>query len=103
MQFLILRGHTRLIPQSGPAEFPDAILNGKRLDLYNLYKEVGFSQNLGSAFLCSNLRGTPSMVTVKSLVLKSWGVFRWLPEVAFMLVMASTGKDRSSRRCAITP
>ncbi|KAH7546999.1 AT-rich interactive domain-containing protein 4 isoform X1 [Ziziphus jujuba] len=40
MQFLILRGHNRLIPQSGPAEFPDAILNGKRLDLYNLYKEV---------------------------------------------------------------
>ncbi|KAF4368872.1 hypothetical protein F8388_021484 [Cannabis sativa] len=40
MQFLMLRGHTRLIPQSGIAEFPDAILNGKRLDLYNLYKEV---------------------------------------------------------------
>lgn len=40
MQFLILRGHTRLIPQGGIAEFPDAILNGKRLDLYNLYKEV---------------------------------------------------------------
>lgn len=40
MQFLMLRGHTRLIPQSGLAEFPDAILNGKRLDLYNLYKEV---------------------------------------------------------------
>uniref|UniRef100_A0A2N9FUV4 ARID domain-containing protein n=1 Tax=Fagus sylvatica TaxID=28930 RepID=A0A2N9FUV4_FAGSY len=40
MQFLILRGHTRLIPQGGLAEFPDAILNGKRLDLYNLYKEV---------------------------------------------------------------
>ncbi|KAG2722509.1 hypothetical protein I3843_02G114400 [Carya illinoinensis] len=40
MQFLILRGHSRLIPQGGLAEFPDAILNGKRLDLYNLYKEV---------------------------------------------------------------
>ncbi|XP_068335853.1 AT-rich interactive domain-containing protein 4-like [Pyrus communis] len=40
MQFLILRGHNRLIPQGGLAEFPDAILNGKRLDLYNLYKEV---------------------------------------------------------------
>ncbi|KAJ7963354.1 AT-rich interactive domain-containing protein 4-like [Quillaja saponaria] len=40
MQFLILRGHTRLLPQGGLAEFPDAILNGKRLDLYNLYKEV---------------------------------------------------------------
>ncbi|XP_061361267.1 AT-rich interactive domain-containing protein 4 [Gastrolobium bilobum] len=40
MQFLILRGHTRLIPQGGLAEFPDAILNAKRLDLFNLYREV---------------------------------------------------------------
>ncbi|KAH9626666.1 hypothetical protein KSS87_014581 [Heliosperma pusillum] len=39
MQFLILRGHNRLIPQGGLAEFPDAILNSKRLDLYNLYRE----------------------------------------------------------------
>lgn len=42
MQFLILRGHTRLIPQGGIAEFPDAILNAKRLDLFNLYREVSF-------------------------------------------------------------
>ncbi|XP_028064254.1 AT-rich interactive domain-containing protein 4 [Camellia sinensis] len=40
MQFLILRGHTRLIPQGGLSEFPDAILNAKRLDLFNLYREV---------------------------------------------------------------
>jgi hypothetical protein len=40
MQFLFQRGHTRLVPQSGLAEFPDAVLNSKRLDLYNLYKEV---------------------------------------------------------------
>ncbi|GLT56180.1 hypothetical protein SLA2020_292440 [Shorea laevis] len=40
MQFLILRGHTRLVPQGGLAEFPDAILNAKRLDLFNLYREV---------------------------------------------------------------
>ncbi|XP_076926792.1 AT-rich interactive domain-containing protein 4-like [Bidens hawaiensis] len=40
MQFLILRGHNRLIPQGGLPEFPDAILNAKRLDLYNLYREV---------------------------------------------------------------
>ncbi|KAF6146671.1 hypothetical protein GIB67_008957 [Kingdonia uniflora] len=40
MQFLILRGHARLVPQGGLAEFPDAILNAKRLDLYNLYREV---------------------------------------------------------------
>ncbi|CAD6224899.1 unnamed protein product [Miscanthus lutarioriparius] len=40
MQFLIQRGHNRLVPQGGLAEFPDAILNAKRLDLYNLYKEV---------------------------------------------------------------
>ncbi|KAJ6826948.1 AT-rich interactive domain-containing protein 4 [Iris pallida] len=40
MQFLILRGHSRLVPQGGLSEFPDAILNAKRLDLYNLYREV---------------------------------------------------------------
>eukprot|EP00249_Psilotum_nudum_P022396 c28503_g1_i1 orf=565-3126(+) len=40
MQFLISRGHSRLVPSSGIESFPDAILNGKRLDLYNLYKEV---------------------------------------------------------------
>lgn len=40
MQFLILRGHTRLVPQGGFAEFPDAVLNAKRLDLFNLYREV---------------------------------------------------------------
>ncbi|KAJ1268691.1 hypothetical protein BS78_07G154300 [Paspalum vaginatum] len=40
MQFLHQRGHTRLVPQGGLAEFPDAVLNSKRLDLYNLYKEV---------------------------------------------------------------
>uniref|UniRef100_A0A1D1XLZ3 AT-rich interactive domain-containing protein 4 n=1 Tax=Anthurium amnicola TaxID=1678845 RepID=A0A1D1XLZ3_9ARAE len=40
MQFLVLRGHTRLVPQGGISEFPDAILNAKRLDLYNLYREV---------------------------------------------------------------
>ncbi|XP_057535676.1 AT-rich interactive domain-containing protein 4-like [Amaranthus tricolor] len=40
MQFLLHRGHTRLIPQGGLAEFPDAILNSKRLDVYNLYREV---------------------------------------------------------------
>ncbi|KAF5743130.1 AT-rich interactive domain-containing protein 4 [Tripterygium wilfordii] len=40
MQFLVLRGHTRLVPQGGLAEFPDAILNAKRLDLFNLYREV---------------------------------------------------------------
>ncbi|PKI61243.1 hypothetical protein CRG98_018391, partial [Punica granatum] len=39
MEFLILRGHTRLVPQSGLEEFPDAVLNAKRLDLFNLYKE----------------------------------------------------------------
>lgn len=45
MDFLTIRGHSRLIPQGGLAEFPDAILNAKRLDLYNLYKEV-------RAFVC---------------------------------------------------
>ncbi|XP_047341293.1 AT-rich interactive domain-containing protein 4-like [Impatiens glandulifera] len=40
MEFLILRGHNRHIPQGGLAEFPDAVLNAKRLDLFNLYREV---------------------------------------------------------------
>ncbi|PKU73830.1 AT-rich interactive domain-containing protein 4-like [Dendrobium catenatum] len=40
MEFLVLRGHNRLVPQGGLPEFPDAILNAKRLDLYNLYREV---------------------------------------------------------------
>uniref|UniRef100_A0A1J3H7X8 AT-rich interactive domain-containing protein 4 n=1 Tax=Noccaea caerulescens TaxID=107243 RepID=A0A1J3H7X8_NOCCA len=40
MQFLIIRGHSRLVPPGGLAEFPDAVLNSKRLDLFNLYREV---------------------------------------------------------------
>lgn len=40
MQFLMLRGHSRLVPQGGVAEFPEAILNAKRLDLFSLYREV---------------------------------------------------------------
>jgi len=36
MQFLLQRGQIRLVPQGGPTEFPDAVLNSKRLDLYNL-------------------------------------------------------------------
>ncbi|KAJ7524785.1 hypothetical protein O6H91_17G021500 [Diphasiastrum complanatum] len=40
MQFLMSRGHSRLIPPTGLEVFPDAVLNGKRLDLYNLYREV---------------------------------------------------------------
>ncbi|KAJ7552209.1 hypothetical protein O6H91_06G046200 [Diphasiastrum complanatum] len=40
MQFLSSRGHGRLIPPMGVETFPDAVLNGKRLDLYNLYREV---------------------------------------------------------------
>jgi len=35
-QFLLQRGQVRLVPQGGPTEFPDAMLNSKRLDLYNL-------------------------------------------------------------------
>jgi len=50
MQFLIQRGHNRLVPHGGLAEFPEAILNAKRLDLYNLYKEV----NIDTYFLRTN-------------------------------------------------
>ncbi|CAH8361983.1 unnamed protein product [Eruca vesicaria subsp. sativa] len=44
MQFLIIRGHSRLVPPGGLAEFPDAVLNSKRLDLFNLYREVVVSR-----------------------------------------------------------
>ncbi|KAH7296734.1 hypothetical protein KP509_26G036800 [Ceratopteris richardii] len=40
MQFLSSRGHGRLVPSEDVATFPDAVLNGRKLDLYNLYKEV---------------------------------------------------------------
>ncbi|XP_024522751.1 AT-rich interactive domain-containing protein 4 [Selaginella moellendorffii] len=40
VQFLVSRGHGRLIPPTGIEAFPDVVLNGKRLDLYNLYREV---------------------------------------------------------------
>lgn len=40
MQFLVSRGHGKLIPQTGIDSFPNVVLNGKRLDLYNLYREV---------------------------------------------------------------
>ena len=43
MQFLISRGHGRLAASADVETFPDAVLNGKRLDLYNLYKEVCLS------------------------------------------------------------
>jgi hypothetical protein len=36
MQFLLERGQIRLVPQGGLAELPDAVLNSKRLHLYNL-------------------------------------------------------------------
>ncbi|CAL9205428.1 unnamed protein product [Musa hybrid cultivar] len=39
-QFLVLRGHNRLVPQGGISKFPDAVLNAKRLDLFNLYRQV---------------------------------------------------------------
>lgn len=40
VSFLEVRGHSRLVPPSGLDAFPEVVLNGKRLDLYNLYKEV---------------------------------------------------------------
>ncbi|KAG6554644.1 hypothetical protein Mapa_003662 [Marchantia paleacea] len=40
IKFLVSRGHGRLIPPAGAEAFPEVILNGKRLDLYNLYREV---------------------------------------------------------------
>lgn len=47
IQYIILRGYLWLLPQGEISGFPDAILNGRRLDLFNLYREVvsrgGFS------------------------------------------------------------
>jgi hypothetical protein len=40
VSFLESRGHNRLVPPAGLDAFPEVVLNGKRLDLYNLYKEV---------------------------------------------------------------
>lgn len=40
VNFLESRGHNRLVPPAGLEAFPEVVLNGKRLDLYNLYKEV---------------------------------------------------------------
>ncbi|CAM6096760.1 unnamed protein product [Calypogeia fissa] len=40
IKFLVSRGHGRLIPPAGAEAFPEVVLNGKRLDLYNLYREV---------------------------------------------------------------
>jgi hypothetical protein len=40
--FLEARGHSRLVPPTGLDAFPEVVLNGKRLDLYNLYKEVSY-------------------------------------------------------------
>lgn len=127
MQFLILRGHTRLIPQGGLAEFPDAILNAKRLDLFNLYREVRlifffffFQLRWIIDCVCKWLTGRNSTCRIYcflftvNLLLQSWndfrrlletkqsGIFRWFQEVAFMLAMASIGKDRFFRRCEIT-
>lgn len=44
INFLETRGHGRLIPPAGVDAFPEVVLNGKRLDLYNLYKEVNSSK-----------------------------------------------------------
>lgn len=55
VSFLESRGHGRLIPPAGVDAFPEVVLNGKRLDLYNLYREV-FSLTSGmrtkSCFFC---------------------------------------------------
>jgi hypothetical protein len=40
MEFLVSRGHGRLVISTDIETFPEAVLNGKRLDIYNLYKEV---------------------------------------------------------------
>lgn len=113
MQFLILRGHTRLIPQGGIAEFPDAILNAKRLDLFNLYREVSCSVLFFFATLaistyfeifywlfCYFLIFMSSLRHVVQIekTSYSWKYCRWFQGVAFMLAMVLIGKGRFFRR-----
>ena len=67
MQFLILRGHSRLVPQGGISEFPDAILNAKRLDLFNLYREVRFCSHMHIQYiilLCAYSRHGLTLVII---------------------------------------
>lgn len=98
MEFLLLRGHSRLIPQGGLEEFPDAILNGKRLDLYNLYKEVWLLLNFWIEYWFLFFGNLTSKTHIESVAL----LHRWSPEEAFMSAMVSTGRGRSSLRCTIT-
>lgn len=89
MQFLVLRGHTRLIPQGGFAEFPDAVLNAKRLDLFNLYREVRHFELV---------KVTAYYIVFGDTVSKTLEYFRLFQEEAFTLVMVSIGKDKFSQR-----
>lgn len=50
VSFLESRGHNRLVPPAGLDAFPEVVLNGKRLDLYNLYKEVSLCNFVISRF-----------------------------------------------------
>lgn len=45
------RNHKNVTPES----FPDAILNGSRLDLYNLYKEVTSRGGIKCAAACPSV------------------------------------------------
>lgn len=89
MQFLVLRGHTRLIPQGGFAEFPDAVLNAKRLDLFNLYREVRHFELV---------KGNCILHSIGNTISKTFEYFRLFQEEAFTSGMVSIGKDKFSQR-----
>lgn len=78
MQFLIQRGHNRLVPNGGLAEFPEAILNAKRLDLYNLYKEV--TMDTCWFYQSKEIEKDISLAHFLTKCL----LFRWYQGVAFM-------------------
>lgn len=105
IQFLISRGHGKHVPPGGPDQFPEAVLNGGKLDLYNLYKEVRINHDffIETAALvidgCCNSFFKLQHHSVLTLVV--W-LCRWFREEVSMLVMVSTGKVRYSQRCATT-
>lgn len=79
MEFLIQRGNHKLVPLGGLQEFPDAILNAKRLDLYNLYREVrSFAECFFIKISCHDFSNKP---------FNFWKCFRWSQEVGILLEM----------------
>ena len=71
VNFLESRGHGRLIPPAGVDAFPEVVLNGKRLDLYNLYREVLYSGSRGMYEVLGFVSGLFGSVIVQLNVAQS--------------------------------